>query len=495
MAAEAPLTFGQLSTWRSIETFSPDRLMEVNVPALWDVSGLTEDAVEGALHALTGRHEALRTTFHTDASGRPFQRVHEEAPFPLARVDLPRLDGTDALRALRDLYATPFPVRGDFGRHATLLRVAGRPAWLAVSMSHMVVDVWAVRALETELRALAGGARLAPAPVPRELALLQHGEKWASRRRGADRYWRKVLDTGLPSNLPPARSGGVDERRVQATLSSHRLAALVAEASRTHKVSPQSLLTALTALALADHLDHDRVTLSVMCANRFDPAWLSLVSTLNQLVPLTLAVDRATPMSAFVKRAHLAALLAYRHGSYDVDSATRLAAEAAADGGTLFRHDCWFNYVTSPASAEGEPAATPAEPGVAPGEPGATPGGPGGAPPLTGDAPVPDAVLEWSPPPRHTGHPFYLRVNSDGARYTELTLRADPDLVPPQAVVRLLRTVVVGVRRLLVDPDTTPGALVRAVAGERLGPDLFPATPDLCPPAGPVVRDLVALPR
>ncbi|WP_406492310.1 condensation domain-containing protein [Streptomyces sp. NBC_00846] len=473
MAADAPLTFGQLSTWRSIETFSADRLMEVNVPALWNISGLTEDGVERALRALTARHEALRTTFHTDSAGRPFQRVHDETPFPLTRVDLPRLDGAAAMRVLRDLYATPFPVVGDLGRHATLIRVAGRPAWLAVSMSHMVVDVWAVRALETELRALAEGAQPGPAPVPRELALLQHGEKWASRRRGADRYWQKVLDTALPHNLPLGPARGPDERRVQATFSSHVLAALVAESSRTHKVSPQSLLTALTALALAGHLDHDRVTLSVMCANRFDPAWLPLVSTMNQLVPLTLAVDRDTPVSAFVKRAHLTALLAYRHGCYDVDSAARLGAEAAVGDDTLFRHDCWFNYVTSPAPPED----------------------PGTAPLATGDAPVPDAVLEWSSPPRHAGHPFYLRVNSDGARYMEMTMRVDPDLISPQAVSRLLRTVVVGVRRLLVEPDTTLGALTDGVAGERLGPALFPAAPDPCPPAGHDVRDLVALPR
>ncbi|MGW2182852.1 condensation domain-containing protein [Streptomyces sp. NPDC001732] len=473
MAADAPLTFGQLSTWRSIETFPADRLMEVNVPALWDVSGLTEDGVERALRALTARHEALRTTFHTDSAGRPFQRVHDEAPFSLARVDLPRLDGAEAMRVLRDLYAVPFPVVGDPGRHATLIRVAGRPAWLAVSMSHMVVDVWAVRALEAELRALAGGAEPQPAPVPRELALLQHGEAWATRRRGADRYWQKVLDTALPHNLPLVPAGGTDERRVQATLSSHGLAALVAEASRTHKVSPQSLLTALTALALADHLDHDRVTLSVMCANRFDPAWLSLVSTMNQLVPLSLAVDRDTPLAAFVKRAHLAAMLAYRHGCYDVDSAARLCAGAAADDKPLFHHDCWFNYVASPAPQED----------------------PGTAPPTTAAAPAPDAVLEWSPPPRHAGHPFYLRVNSDGAQYMEMTMRVNPDLIAPQAVSGLLRTVVVGVKRLLVEPDTGLGALLGDAAGERLGPDLFPVVPAPCPPVEREVRDLVALPR
>jgi hypothetical protein len=505
MAVEAPLTFGQLSTWRSIETFAADRLMEVNVPALWDVTGLTESEVRLGLRRLTARHEALRTTFHArrdpsataagpaSGSSEPFQRVHDELPFTLGRVELPHPDPLEAQQVLRELYARPFPVVGDPGRHGVLITVGGRPVWLAVSMSHMVVDVWAIRALESELRLAAredAGAAAVVAPAPRALAALQHGDAWAARRRGAQKHWRRVLDTGPLHNLPAAGgssdprggSGGAPyERRVQATLRSHGLAVLLAEGARTHKVSPQSLLTALTAAALAGLLGRDAVTLSLMCANRFDPAWLPVISTMNQLVPLPCPVDRDAPLAAFVKRTHLQALLAYRHGCYDVDAAAALAAAAPGPDGAAFTHDCWFNYVTAPEDDGGS--------------------GPGPRPDTrtgteaTPAATVPDATLDWSPPARNAGHPFYLRVNGDGSRWAELTLRVDPARVPQAAVPELLRTIAAGARRLLHAPDATVGALLDGAARDPLPADVFPLAPATAPPTTAPAPWSVQLPR
>lgn len=460
MPADSPLTFGQLSTWRSVETFAADRLMEVNVPALWDVGGLDAPAIDRALRVLTRRHESLRTTFHTDADGRPFQRVHPEVPVRIDRLDLPSAGPEDGARVLRELYARPFPVIGDPGWHGTLVSSGGSPRYLAVSMSHMVVDVWAIRELESQLRESAGDPaaadRRGPGPAPRELAALQHGDAWAGHRRGAEKYWKKILDSGPLANLPSPGPRS-EERRVQATLRSHRLAGLVAAAAAVHHVSPQSVLTALTGAALSGVLSRRRVMLSLMCANRFDPQWQPVISTMNQLVPLACDADPDAPLSGFLKRAHLHSLLAYRHGSYDVDAVTRLAAAAPGPDGSLFVHDCWFNYVTEPSG--GEP----------------------GAEPVAGDGQVPDASLTWAPPARNAGHPFYVRVNGDGARWVELTVRADPDLLPEEDVTTVLRTVVLGALRAVTAPDGTLGALLDDVRAAPLGADLFPRELEAAP--------------
>lgn len=462
MPADSPLTFGQLSTWRSIETFAADRLMEVNVPALWDVAGLAAPAIYRALHELARRHEALRTTFHTDADGRPFQRVHTEVPFRIDRLALPSAGPEDAARVLRELYAQPFPVTGDPGWHGVLVSSGGSPRYLAVSMSHLVVDVWAIRELEAQLRESAADPaaadRRGPGPAPRELAALQHGEAWAGHRRGAEKYWKKILDSGPLANFPSPEPRS-RERRVQATLRSHRLAALVAEAAAVNGVSPQSVLTALTGAALAGVLDRRRIMLSLMCANRFDPVWQPVISTMNQLVPLVCATDPDAPLTAFLKRTHLHSLLAYRHGSYDVDTATRLAAEAPGPDGSLFVHDCWFNYVTEPAATGGEPAT--------------------GLPAAAGE--TPDASLTWAPPARNAGHPFYVRVNGDGAHWVELTVRADPDLLPEEDVTAVLRTVVLGALRAATAPERTLGALLDDARTAPLGADLFPREREVVP--------------
>ncbi|MEU6852239.1 condensation domain-containing protein [Actinacidiphila alni] len=464
MPVDAPLTFGQLSTWRSIETFAADRLMEVNVPALWDVMGLDAAAIGNALRVLARRHESLRTTFHIGADGLPFQRVHPDVPVRLERLELPSVTAEDGARVLRELYARAFPVVGDPGWHGTLISAAGRPRYLAVSMSHMVVDVWAIRELQSQLVELASGAAAGddrgPGAAPRELAGLQHGEAWAAHRRGAEKYWKKLLAGGPLSNLPalPARP---DERRVQATLRSHRLAALIGEAAALHRVSPQSVLTALTGAALSGVLARRRITLSLMCANRFDPRWQSIVSTMNQLIPLVCSVDPDAPLSGFLKRTHLGSLLAYRHGSYDVDAVERLAAGAPGEDGSLFVHDCWFNYVTEPAAGPDVPSTRAEE--------------------------APDATLTWTPPARNAGHPFYLRVNGDGASWVELTVRADPDLLGEREIGAVLRTVVLGARRAVTAPDGTVGRLLEDAAdaagtadgGAALEVSLFPREPAL----------------
>jgi len=449
MPVDAPLTFGQLSTWRSIETFAPDRLMEVNVPASWDVHGLDTGRILRALKCLADRHESLRTTYHL-VDGMPIQRVHESMTPRIEVVERAEEDPRDPAETVARLYQRIFPVSGDPGWAGVLVTVRGRPSFLALSLSHMVVDVWAVRELETQFRALAaqagpGAAEDAPeaGPSPRELAELQRGESWLSRRRGAEKYWTKVLTTGPVRNLPepPARQG---ERRVQAAFRSRRLAALVGQAAAAHGVSPQSVLTALTAAGLARTVGRDRVMLSLMCANRFDAQWQSIISSMNQLIPLACDADPGTTLVKHLKRTHLNALMAYRHGCYDVDAAADLIDRVPGPDGTAFVHDCWFNYVAEPAA----PRSAAAEAGTG-------------------------AELAWTTPPRNAGHPFYVRVNGDAGSWLEITLRADPDLVPPGDIIRVLKTIALGAQRAAEEPESTLGTLDDDL-GQSLDPELFP---------------------
>lgn len=448
MPIEAPLTFGQLSTWRSIETFAADRLAEVNVSDGCALTGLRTGAVLEALRCLTEEHESLRTTYHL-VDGRPVQRVHRELAPRVEVVDCAGQGVPDSAEVTARLAAERFPVTGDPGWRAVLVAHGDRALFLALTLSHMAVDVTAIRLLQNRLLELAahpGGPRAAaprPGPAPRELALVQQGESWRSRREGADRYWRRVLAAGPQRNLPapPPRTG---ERRVHARLSSHRLAGLAALAAKTHGVSPQSVYTAMTVAALARIAGRDRVRLSLMCANRFDPAWQQMISTMNQLVPVSCEARPDTTLVQLLKRTHLAALLSYRHGAYDTDRAAELALAAPADAdGRGFDHDCWFNYVD-------------------------------GTPGPDGNREQP-ARFSWIEPARHAGHPFYARVNADGTRWAALGLRVDPDLVPPEEAVRALRTIVRGIHRAVTEPDSTLGELADAETAARpLPEELFP---------------------
>lgn len=452
MATDAPLTFGQLSTWRSIETFARDRLMEVNVPATWDLRGLATDQVLAAFQGLVDRHPSLRTTYH-DVDGQPVQHVHEGVEPRIEVVERDRVEPGDPARATRDLYAIPFPVSDDLGWHGRLVTVHGEPVFLALSLSHMVVDLWSVQELEADFRRLVAdpGAPVTPGLSPVDLAAVQRSEAWQSRRRGADKYWQKLLANGPVRNLPalPDRPA---ERRIQATLSSHRLAALAAEAARLHSVSPQSVLMAATGAALAQVIGADRVMVSLMSNNRFDPEWRPIISTMNQLIPLICDIDPQTSLAKFVGRAHWGALMAYRYACYDVDRAAELIAGSAAANGASFNHDCWFNYLIESEQAP-DPTAGPATPAQ-----------------LAG--PAMPAELAWTSPARDAGHPFYVRIT--GQDRMVIGLRVDPDLIPADTAVHVLRTMSLAVHRLVTDPESTVGAL-DDVGSDALAPWTFPS--------------------
>lgn len=455
MTQDTSLTFGQLSTWRSIETFAADRLGEVNVPATWDVRGYDTATVLHALDQLVARYESLRTTFHV-VDGLPVQRVHEAGTPRVTQVHGTATGPEHATARTLALAARAFPVLDDVGWHAELGLHDGRPEYLALSLSHMVVDVWAVTELERQFRAAADGAGLdaGPAAAARELAALQRDERWAARRRGAEKYWRRLLSEGPVRNLPvpPERA---EQRRIQTTLRSPALAVLTAQAAGRHAVSPQSVLMALTATALGQVLGRRGVMLSLMSANRFDPQWQSIVSTQNQLVPLVCDLDPEATLERFLKRTHLSALMAYRHGSYDVDAAAGWIDATPSPGGADFTHDCWFNYVPEAPRVDAPEAAPPAA-GASAQEQAAY-----GRALL---AQAPPAQCTWTPPRRQAGHPFYARVNSDGRTWVELSLRVDPDLIGAAEVLTMLRSITLGVLCSVQAPQTSLAALQRQYA-------------------------------
>ncbi|MCP3759098.1 condensation domain-containing protein [Streptomyces sp. TBY4] len=440
---DAPLTFGQLSTWRSMETFTPERLMEVNVPATWDIRGIGTDAALGALRKLAERHESLRTTYHV-VDGQPVQRILEAAE---PRIELVEDGPVDPDQNTRSLLGSAFPVTDDVGWRSALVLRDGAPQYLSLSLSHMAVDLWSVQELETQFRALVAdpSTELDPAPTARELALAQRSESWASRRKGFEKYWVNLLEKGPLHNLP-ASPPRTSERRIQATLTSGRLGALVAQAAEVHKVSAQSVLAAATAVALGHALDRPRVMLSLMSANRFEPRWRPLVSTMNQLAPLVCEPDPDTPIATYLKRTNLRAMMAYRHGCYDVDRASELTT------GTGFAHDAWFNYLVDAPSS----------------------------PPPTDTWSDEEATLRWSPPARHAGHPFYIRINARDRM--EIELRTDPDLIPPTTATQILRTLTLTIHRSLTTP-TSPLSSLTPHPPTDLPPTLFPKTHPEEPPA------------
>lgn len=433
---EAPLSFGQLYSWREIETYPPEWLGEANLPATCDLRGRSVPTVHRALERLVQRHEALRTSYRL-SGGNPRQMIDGRIASPVTTVDRPVSGPADAERTTTELLRVPFAMTGGLCWRGVLVSSGGAPVFLSLSFSHLICDVWSVRELQAQLEALLrdpAAAEPPPGPSPRELG---EGERTQPARRhdAADRYWQAVrADPSVPPwPTTPARAL---RPRIQATLHSHRLGGLAADAARRHGVTAPAVLLALVAAGLAGHTGTDRVAISLMSSNRFRPELRRVVGTLNQLVPVVADVDRASPLSEHITRVNWASAKAYRHSSYDID---RIAALGDGSFNRLF--PSWFNYLQLDDA----------------------PGDPGDRRP---------AELEWTPAARPFGQPFDVRVTVRGGR-TSLAVRVDPELMPAAALVGLLRLVGYGVAQAVADPAAALGHLLAGPA-HTLPAALFP---------------------
>ncbi len=405
----APVTYGQLSVWRTQERIPADRWHESNVPILWRLpAGTTVEALRGAMDLMVARHASLRTRFDLPALR---QRVDPAAPGRLAVRAAPADPGTRAAAAraaVRELTATAVALGSEPGwRACALTDDAGLVSDLALCVHHIVADAWGVHRLKEDLlAALAGGpdaqALRTPAPQPYEQALEQHGEAGRRQREAARRYWAELVEE-IPADEGPPRpdhAGRIEARLISAPARDN-LMRIVERCG----AGASAVLLALTVLAARALQPPGRETPTLVCANRF-ARWRPMVGTMNQSMPFPVPVDRPDePFDGFARRVYERTIAAYRHGSHDVDE---LARWVRRHRGRPLVPDNFFNYMVDP---------TPV-PELA-----------------AGTAPAPRT--EPVRPRRTTGATLYVKV-VESACYLNIDVRVDPSLVPAQRLDAVL---------------------------------------------------------
>lgn len=439
--SDAPLNHGQLYSWREIETYPSGWMHEANLGTAWSLRGLSLPAVTAALQGLVDRNEALRTTYHLQG-GVPVQRVHEGVPPQVERIDRELTDRGDADRTKDELVGVPIEATDAFGWRGRMVTTGGIPRFLALSFSHLIVDVWSIKHLEDQFRTLVGDPwfDVPPSPSPRDLVRRQYDDTHI-----ADRYWNRIL-AEEPMHRLPTLASGAERNRIQATLHSRSLGGLAALAAGRHGVTVPAVVMAFVAAGLARHLDTGRVSMSLMSSNRFAPDLQRAVGTINQLIPVPITVDGAASLDEHVRRVHWAAAKAYRYSSYDFDRVTELgtASGVGPDEGCWFNHlfRTWFNYLQFDREQPDPHERTPAE-------------------------------LVWTPVARQYGQPFDVRVTVRGG-LTSVALRVDPEAIPADALTDILRTVALGTQLAATDP-ATPLKDLWSSRARPLPPALFPA--------------------
>jgi amino acid adenylation domain-containing protein len=236
-----------------------------------------------ALNEVVARHEALRTTFESEA-GVPVQVVAPTLAIPLPVDDLSALpaDARDAAlsRALTETATAPFDLgRGPLVR-ARLVRLAEYEHVFVVNANHIVVDGISISILFKEISALyaaLGAGR--PSPLPgvtiqfADYALWQRELLAGAELERLLAYWRERLDGELPSTeLPadhprpatPSRRGG----RICARLASREGLDALTALCRQERTSAFAGLLSAFALTLQRYTGQDDVVLGSPFGNR-----------------------------------------------------------------------------------------------------------------------------------------------------------------------------------------------------------------------------------
>jgi hypothetical protein len=461
VAVDVPLSYGQLYSWRVIETYPRDWMREANLSTIWSLQGLPPDRVAAALQRLVDQNESLRTTYHLHA-GQPLQRVHPAMSPPIEHTDRVITGHDDWDRTLDELTqaAGPFPMTDELGWRGMLVSSGGAPTLLALSFSHLIVDPWALQNLQAQFHILVNDLNAAAplAPTPRELARREPRPYDSGKR-----YWKRILDDD-PMHHLPSLPAGATQHRIQAALHSPRLAWLAAHAAKRLGVTTPSVFMALVAAGLSRHLDSDRVTMSLMASNRFTPELQHVVGTMNQLIPVIATVDHGSPLAEHITRQHWAAARAYRYSSYDFDQVVALAAGGAgksstaggagksstagtaANSGTGPTRGCWPNHLFRCWFTYTQLDNQPPDPAT--------------------DVP---AELHWAPLARPFGQPIDVRVITKRGS-TSLVLRADPTIIPAEALTNILRAVASGARLAASEPYSS----LKEIWSGNLPPSLFP---------------------
>ncbi|MDG9720489.1 amino acid adenylation domain-containing protein [Streptomyces sp. DH24] len=287
---------------------------------------LDRAALDGALRALTERHEALRVGI-TEHEGGPRQSIADSVTVPVEETDLTATD-PDLVDAVLDRHFTraqdrPFRLDAAPLLRATLFRLGEHRHVLLLVAHHTIADGDSLDVLAREFTTLYGACAEGrpnplppPAPSYADHVAARLSAAHDRRRTRALEHWRAELD-GAPAtlDLPMARLGGTTRRHA----ATHRrdlpapLAARLRALAEEHRASLFSVLAA-GAFALFGRYTGERdIVLGVPLSTRLEPGSENLVALTVNTMPLRARFDTDEPFLPLLRQVQGRTLQAMRH--------------------------------------------------------------------------------------------------------------------------------------------------------------------------------------
>ncbi|MEU6561204.1 amino acid adenylation domain-containing protein [Nocardia nova] len=348
-AERAPLSFGQRYVWAH-QQISPGSTAYNLCLALTFEGDVDADALRTAFEALVRRHEVLRTTYHTDEDGEPYQRIHTELPPRLREVDLSASEPEAARAQVRELTEAAaresFDLTAESSLRVTFARVHATELVAIVVIQHIAWDGMTLPALSRDVEEFYRQARTGAVEVePLRLQVADFAE-WEADRFAADdhdediRFWQSRFDGELPELPLPydRRPVAVTERgeRSDKPLSAPADAAL-RELTARLRTTPFSVFLSAYYLALRQMTGRADMVIGTTVANREESGMELLIGNLSNMLPLRIAADGDTRFADLVEQVRGVITDGFGHKHFPQEGIVRAVNAATGNvGSSLF---------------------------------------------------------------------------------------------------------------------------------------------------------------
>ncbi len=350
----APLSFSQRLVWGHQQRV-PDSTAN-NICLTFTYTGEVDaDALRHALFGVVRRHEILRTTYHCDDDGVPYQRIHADFPPPLRTVDL--RDTEDADERLRSLVAEAatevFDLATESSVRLTFVNLppddAGAPRLaVVIAMQHIVWDGMTLPAMARDTARFYDAARLRAldsADADAEIAVdpltpqVADAAEWEQDRftradHSADiRFWEEQFGGDIPTASLPydRRPDAASERsaRLDRNLSDAAEANLRALGAEL-RMPPFSVFLAAYYLALRAITGRTDILIGTTVANREEAGLRALVGNFSNSIPLRIQ-GQGNDFGELVTHVRAVTDAAFDHRTFPFEHIIEIARKATGD--------------------------------------------------------------------------------------------------------------------------------------------------------------------
>jgi len=272
----ADLCWGQRYIWLRYNQVSPQARHDAHIVSRFPLPpGISVAMLRNTLNYLVRRHEALRTTYHSDADADPRQRVHPPGPVPLTQVSTEPDGSPTPAEVIGQLSTSDFDLAEEWPIRACVLTTGDVPKQLVLVLNHMAFDAWTVDRFERELESLGTGL-VARRPTslepirfqPLDLARYESSPANDAAKEQALAYWQAEIER-MPGDSFALRRTPVTEPAARgASLTSPAMLPASRQIADRLQVWPSLVHLAVYASMMAAYTGSDRVGVHVFNGNR-----------------------------------------------------------------------------------------------------------------------------------------------------------------------------------------------------------------------------------